>query len=243
MKLKKFILFGDSITRRSSSQQFGFNFAPALQDDYSCKLDIITRGFGGYNTEMAKHLIQGILEEEGASEGKIQLMTVFFGTNDASSGKSGISIDQYKQNLCEIIRRVKSYDIKVILVGPAIHEDVERTGERSSDTNLAYSNAALQVAQTEQIPFVDLWTAFAKSAGWTPGSPCPGENLQDLLIDGTHFNKKGYEILYSQVKLAIAMHYPDLDASSLPWLFPRHEDILGADDIKTALEMWEPKSP
>jgi hypothetical protein len=59
--------------------------------------------------------------------------------------------------------------------------------------------------------------------------------------DGIHFNKGGYQILYVELKNAIKTAYPELDAQAMPWLFPRHEDILPSKDIKKALQDWKPK--
>lgn len=54
--LDQFLLFGDSIT------QFSFNphelgWGASLADSYARKLDVVNRGYSGYNTEMCKHLI------------------------------------------------------------------------------------------------------------------------------------------------------------------------------------------
>jgi hypothetical protein len=35
-KMEKFVLFGDSITQQSASQEKGFAWTPALQDGKSC---------------------------------------------------------------------------------------------------------------------------------------------------------------------------------------------------------------
>lgn len=77
-KLHKFLLFGDSITRRSFDQQFGFGLAPALAHDYSCKLDVVVRGFGGYSSEMVKYVLPTILEQENQPDSQIKLMVSFY---------------------------------------------------------------------------------------------------------------------------------------------------------------------
>jgi isoamyl acetate esterase len=73
-KLHKLVLFGDSITRRSFDQQFGFGIAPALANDYSCKLDVVVRGFGGYSSEFVKYVLPTILEQDIEENSEIKLM-------------------------------------------------------------------------------------------------------------------------------------------------------------------------
>lgn len=70
MEYGKFVLFGDSITQFSCTQ---YGFHPALQNVYIRKLDVINRGFSGYNSEHARQILPKILE----SETNIKLMTIF----------------------------------------------------------------------------------------------------------------------------------------------------------------------
>lgn len=51
--LDQIILFGDSITQQSFSQERGFAFGAELSNQYVRKLDVINRGFSGYNTAQA----------------------------------------------------------------------------------------------------------------------------------------------------------------------------------------------
>jgi len=79
---EQFFLFGDSITQDSFSQQRGFGFSAALQADYIRRLDVVNRGFSGYNTRQALSVLPKIVPSP--DHAKIRFMTVFFGANDAS---------------------------------------------------------------------------------------------------------------------------------------------------------------
>ena len=50
--MDQFILFGDSITQQAFSEH-GAPFGAALTDAYIRKLDIVNRGFSGYNSSHA----------------------------------------------------------------------------------------------------------------------------------------------------------------------------------------------
>jgi lysophospholipase L1-like esterase len=49
--------------------------------------DIINRGFGGYNTRWALHMVEEIIASHKPQE--VKLVTVFFGANDAAHSDRG----------------------------------------------------------------------------------------------------------------------------------------------------------
>ncbi len=52
-----------------------------LANSYQRKADIINRGFNGYNSRWALHLLDRVFPEENP---ELLLATVFFGANDAA---------------------------------------------------------------------------------------------------------------------------------------------------------------
>ncbi|KIW97694.1 uncharacterized protein Z519_01278 [Cladophialophora bantiana CBS 173.52] len=196
--INKIVLFGDSQTEQSSSQAGGFNLAPALQHEYWSKLQVITHGYGGYNTEHGRHIINAILEAEAPAPTqtsrprcpKIELLVIFFGTNDAADPKHNtlsqcVSIDRYKENLSYMVKVAKGRGVEaVVLVGPAPVNELapEAPLDRSTERARQYSDAAAQVAgkfgKRNNVTFVDLWQAFMDSAGWTEEQPIPGQKIR-----------------------------------------------------------------
>ncbi len=55
----KFILFGDSITQRG----FDNGWVASLANHYIRKADVFNRGFSGYNTRWAKHLLPTVFKK------------------------------------------------------------------------------------------------------------------------------------------------------------------------------------
>jgi lysophospholipase L1-like esterase len=76
----QFVLFGDSITQKSF--QVG-GWGAALTHAYQRKVDVVNRGFSGYNSRWALQLLDRIFPEDRAA-GHILLATIFFGANDAA---------------------------------------------------------------------------------------------------------------------------------------------------------------
>ncbi|KAF9275382.1 hypothetical protein BGZ68_010834 [Mortierella alpina] len=128
-----FLLFGDSITQYSFDvveRGFGAQLAHLFQR----RLDVINRGFSGYTSEQAIHLLpqflprcsqphqqqQQQLQKSGCqepledsqssvvSQTKIEFLTLFFGANDACLPVSPqhVDLDRYERNLRMMIDMV-----------------------------------------------------------------------------------------------------------------------------------------
>lgn len=239
IKYNKFILFGDSITQFSHEQtsllcswENKFAFAPAIQNYYSRKLDVITRGYGGYNSNYAALILPEILKAEKTEGIEIKLMMIFFGTNDAANTNQHVPIERYKKNLDLMINCALSYSIKPIIIGPTLHDQERLKNLRikhkeptdipfsSSEATKEYSNAAKEVAVRRGVAFIDLWNAFKEESGLTEDQIYAGSDLTRFLDDGIHLALYGNEILYRELIKAIKNHYPELDAVNLPTILP-----------------------
>ncbi|KAF9971239.1 hypothetical protein BGZ73_005841 [Actinomortierella ambigua] len=129
-----FMLFGDSIT------QYSFNtdlrgFGAQLAHQFQRRLDVINRGFSGYTTEEAIHLLPQFLPQAQTSEAadktrpKIQFLTIFFGANDACIPGSfqHVPLERYECNLRTLIDMVHSPSspyyapwTKIIIICPPV---------------------------------------------------------------------------------------------------------------------------
>lgn len=229
MDYKKFLLFGDSITefafnsRAQEGESDQFALGAALCNDYTRKLDIVQRGFSGYNSRWGLKILPRVLENEQ----NIVLSTIFFGSNDAClGGHQRVPMEEYASNTRKMISMLREKNIKPILVGPGLidqerfeaprKEEVERGYIRTNESFEAYSNKLQQIATEDKIPFVDLNTAFRREGG---------ENWRDLFRDGLHFSGKGYEIFYNELLKSIRIHYPELAPECIPTRLPGWRDV------------------
>ncbi len=218
----KFVLFGDSITEFSSSYPHGI-LTPRLTDLYIRKLDIICRGFSGYNTEQAILMLPEILKAENSGVAKIKLMTLFFGSNDAADKIQDVPLDIFAKNMELLIEMILKLGIKLILITPGLHgiqkwaSNKPKTNEkRSNKTNAKYADIIIKLGDKFNLPVVQLIPLFACDINYTVrngdwvgeiGEDIPGTEL--LLADGIHFTERGYNILLSGVLSAIETHYPE----------------------------------
>lgn len=234
MEYGKFVLFGDSITQFSCTQ---YGFHPALQNVYIRKLDVINRGFSGYNSEHARQILPKILE----SETNIKLMTIFFGTNDAYDYINEIQtveLDRYKDNLSVMVQMVLDKNIKPIIIGPGLHDpkmakamlaERGRPIDKDPTTNqrlLKYSETAKKVAAQHNVAFIDTWNTLRQYQGWTKDQLFEvsatkdkweiGESLAEIVSDGIHFTAKSYKILFEEIIRVIEEKYPELAPENLP---------------------------
>lgn len=225
----KFVLFGDSITQMSFDQTFGFAAGAALANDYARKLDVVNRGFSGYNSNHAKILLPAIVE----AEGDIKLMTLFFGTNDAALTFQHVAISQYIDNMKYLIDFIKSHDIKLIVIGPGLHDSQlcqHKKGKGIFSNNQrtkAYSDSLKNLCQEQGVPFIDLWRQMQLVCGYTEHDLLQDnfDSLSRFLHDGIHYTGESYEILYSRIKDIIKERYPELNSESLPLNVPNYDEL------------------
>ncbi|KAG4025361.1 hypothetical protein MFRU_060g00370 [Monilinia fructicola] len=227
----QFILFGDSITQGSNDPN-GFSFASALQNAYARKLDIVNRGFAGYNTNHALEVLPQFFPTP--EQARVRFLLIFLGANDLSRGpfmNQYVPLHQFTENLKKIISHplVKAHNPSIILVTPApvdeatckdtnVEWGVSDEPRRVKDTR-DYRNAVKKIGEDEKLAVVDIWSKFMSSCGWNEGddvTKMPGleengkdERLRKLLYDGLHFSGEGYKILFEEVTKCIAEKIPD----------------------------------
>lgn len=177
------VFFGDSITEQASVGWIGH-----LSNWWSRKVDVFNRGFSGYNSRWALTMIQDICDL------RPDLITIFFGANDAvdSSTLQYVSLEEYKQNLREMIRtlRTKLPSTKMILITPPpiwepslelFNREKGKTllRDRTNERTRTYAEACKQVSMEESVPVIDLWSEMGATL----------DSRADYLIDGLHLNE------------------------------------------------------
>lgn len=222
MATQKFLLFGDSITEFSYDPN-QWCLGQALQNVYSRKLDIIQRGFIGYNSRWCLKILPDILKELQ----NIGIAYIFLGSNDSmTEGCTSVPLPEYLANMKAMVEIMISHDIKVVIVGPAkfdritwdrLHpEDIANGWIRREDTFYEYGYALSELCKAEGLPFVDLKTKFEETAG---------EKWIDLLVDGLHFSGEGYKVFYEELLKIIKIHYPEYHPVNIHYQYPEFFNI------------------
>jgi len=192
------VLFGDSLTQRSYDEG---GWGASLSHHLLRRADVYNRGYGGYNTRWALHLLPQLFP---AQEGGHWLVTVFFGANDATipSQAPHVPLDEYEANLKQILNYLKTKAQHVVLIAPPGLNESQRlqfqveqykelaTGqlERFNATQSKYADACVRVGQEVGAPTLDLRT-LQKRADWP-----------ELQMDGLHMSRTGQIAIWHELR-------------------------------------------
>lgn len=225
------VLFGDSITEQSFRSG---GWGAAIADSYSRKVDVLNRGYGGYNTSWALFLLHHIFPLECPDPPAAA--TVFFGANDAAilgrtSEKQHVPVEEYKDNLRNILLHIKkcSPNIFLVLITPPPVDEAGRKQyaislygdkamkqpERTNEVTGIYARTCVDLAAELGIPSIDLWTKMQEIEGWQ--TKC--------LSDGLHLTEIGNKLVYQELQKIFSEKWHD--AASMPSDFPHHSQIDG----------------
>ncbi|KAH3900258.1 related to Isoamyl acetate-hydrolyzing esterase [Saccharomycodes ludwigii] len=249
LQYDKFLLFGDSITEFAFNTAFQeaqnfetntpvhqqFSLGAALTNKYTRKLDIVQRGFSGFNSRWALKVLPQILsienQQSGNGTGRIKMATVFFGSNDSClGGHQKVEIKEYKENTIKLVRMLQDAKIKTILISPALFnaelwdpskkEEVDSGYVRTNENFAKYAQACEEVGRELDVPVINLNTEFIKYAK---------ENLNDdwtpMLCDGLHFSGHGYKCLYDVLLECIKNNYSEYHPDNLKYKLPNWRSI------------------
>lgn len=229
----QFLLFGDSITQQSFQPG---GLGQHLADDYQRKLDVINRGFSGYNTRWGLEVAQRVFPSTDSA--KLKAMTMWWGANDACLPKrtQSIPVSEFKQNLNTFIDMIQSPKspfyhpecTMFILSCPPIcipqrFEDVQRRFglqslddlDRTFERTQEFAEAAKLVAEQRGVAYVPVFEAFMKKAGEDVET-----GLRRLFVDGLHPNPAGYQVAFEALHAVITSNHPELLSENTERHFP-----------------------
>lgn len=155
-----------------------------MSEHYNRVLDVVNRGFSGYNSRWAIPSLHQILankkQREAGQIQKARLITIWFGANDAMlpSSTQHVPLDEYKENLTTIIQLLQSPtsdlyspDTRIVLLTPGPTGAVSNP-DRRPERPLMYAKACLEVGEAVGVPVLDVYKAIVQAAG--------GESDEDL---------------------------------------------------------------
>lgn len=242
-----FLMFGDSITEYAFDQYclstdidapVQFTLGPALQNIYQRKLQIIQRGFSGYNSRDAVPLAKSILKTEHDNlpdSKKIKIAYMFFGTNDARLiGNSPLNnesmpLERFIPQMKEAVKEFTSRNIPLIVIAPGVHvakdwdkshpDDLITGDYRTNERNKLYQDTLKEIIT--DVPVLGLYDLMMDWINEKPNE----RSCSDLLCDGIHFSGKGYKLMFDALLATIKKHYPECHPDNLPYRFPYHADL------------------
>ncbi|KAL2754631.1 hypothetical protein ACRALDRAFT_1081592 [Sodiomyces alcalophilus JCM 7366] len=249
----QFVLLGDSLLQQSVDVMDGFSFYAALQAHVARRLDVVNRGFSGYNTETIVSYLDDIFQPPSETVPRIEYLMVLLGANDAVRPfpqlKQHVPKEKYKANLTKIISHpaIKAHNPKVLLVTPP---PVDEIGMKKTDLahgwpdvsrhaalSAEYSQIARDVAAETGAVSIDLYAALLDYAvARTPGHDANGPRLgtfelgesgklAELLPDGLHLSGEAYKVFFEKVLPHIHPEWAGEDADRSGYLFPDWREL------------------
>ncbi|XP_060170485.1 GDSL esterase/lipase At5g62930 isoform X2 [Lycium barbarum] len=230
------VLFGDSITEQSF--RLG-GWGASLADTYSRKVDILNRGYGGYNTRWALFLLHHLFPLDAPMPPVAA--TIFFGANDAAllgrtSERQHVPLEEYKENLRRIIQHFKkcSPSMLLLLITPPPVDEAGRFGharsmygdkamqlpERTNEVAGEYAKQCVELARELGLPSINLWSKMQETEGWQI----------KFLSDGLHLTPEGNAIVYQEV--VKVLNETSLSATKMSSDVPHHSEIDGQNPEK-----------
>ncbi|KAJ1883568.1 isoamyl acetate-hydrolyzing esterase [Coemansia sp. RSA 1722] len=137
------LAFGDSITQLGTNVQFS-GWVNHLSQFFQRRMDVLNRGFNGYNTDYACNVAHLVLPRTKSLEyptqdicpsryllpnfsPKVELLTICFGANDSmlAPGSKHVPLERFASNLRQLVHMVKdpeseyySPDTRIVLITP-----------------------------------------------------------------------------------------------------------------------------
>ncbi|KZO97776.1 SGNH hydrolase [Calocera viscosa TUFC12733] len=230
---RSILLLGDSITQQGT---MAGGYSQVLSQAYIRKLDVVNRGYGGYNSRFLYEVVKQMAVEEGTKGlSKVALVTLFIGANDSTDAvmnpRQHVALPLYKEKVKAILALFPATVAKILIAPPPSQPDRfskligQVSPDRSNEVTKQYADAIVEVGLEIGVPVVNLFTEFTK---------IPESEWDRLFSDGLHLTAAGYEILSSALASLIKTKYPALDPDALPMVFPDWQSI-DLDNIEESL--------
>jgi lysophospholipase L1-like esterase len=223
--LPRFLLFGDSLTERGFNVDQG-GWAARLSHHYIRRADVTNLGHGGYTAVWADALWDHHPTLKHPQ--RPALCTVFFGANDAANNdRQRTSIEDYRSAMASIVGKAKAYCDHVVVIGPPCVDDERwnnslptRHGDRDNKKVGEFSKVAGEVAEANNVPFLDLHAEMLTHANWRAF----------VDEDGLHFGPLGNKLVFDGLVRIIDQNFTELRArddepGALKFAAPHHSDV------------------
>jgi lysophospholipase L1-like esterase len=199
---------GDSITQQGAGSPTGYvRLVESGLKANGVDVKVIGAGISGHKSnQMLERLQSDVLDK------KPDWMTLSCGVNDVWHGDRGVSLEDYKKNITEIVDRCSKAGVKVvILTATPIKEN-----ENDNNRKLAGYNEFLKgLAAERKLPLADLNAAMWEELN-KPTQPRPVGDF--LTSDGVHMNPLGDEIMATGVLEAFGLDAAQIAKAREAWL-------------------------
>jgi isoamyl acetate esterase len=239
---KKLYLLGDSITQWSFDTQYR-GWGAALQHHYQRSVDVINRGFSGYNSRWVLQMLPTMMP---TMDSHCEVVVIFLGANDSAMSETPsqyVPIIEYVDNMKAIIHHCQAMNPKasIVLVTPPTVDNA-LWPDRSEKVVSRYAQAVRNIVAEQlvncstTVHLLDLWQDDATSQGIATAD----------LFDGLHFGEGGNHKMFTKLQALIDEKCPHLVVAEEPaWPtlsqhFPHWSELAGkpAAETEQILQDW-----
>ncbi|WP_406695572.1 GDSL-type esterase/lipase family protein [Singulisphaera sp. Ch08] len=192
------LLLGDSITKGvrpgvAHDQTFGGQLESTLKAR-GFDSSIINVGIGGERTDQALKRLDVVL-----TTNRPDVVLMMYGTNDSyvdiGKGASRLTVDQYRNNLLELIARIERDGAKTVLMTPPRWADDAQPNGLGENPNLRlepFVAVVRTIARERKLPLVDHYAAWSAARQ-------DGVSLMKWTTDGCHPNPAGHQVITEEI--------------------------------------------
>ena len=192
---KRIVFLGDSITRQGKQSGGYINKLQEylVNENLDLKYELIGSGVDGNKvTDIFNRVDEDVLSS-GA-----EIVVIYIGINDVwhKQTNAGTDADTFKETYIELIEKLKAIGIKMMLCTlSVIGERLDLANEQDADVEL-YSTLIRELAETYELPLIDLRNAFVKFNQENNVSNFPYGILTN---DAVHLNNNGNQLVAQEV--------------------------------------------
>jgi acyl-CoA thioesterase I len=215
--VKKIVMMGDSITEGGQSPHgFITVLDQTLKSTYpDHKIELVNVGVSGQKApDMHKRFKRDVLDKHP------DIVTISVGVNDVwhdfktpdwsardASGNSGrgVKLELHLKELEAMVTEAKSAGIKVVMLSPTVVYEDLNCNENKRMTQ--YVEAQRNLAQKNQVPFVNLYKSFRTAIGAFQKEA--GRTQLLLTNDGVHLNDQGNALYASNILRGLGVPLPE----------------------------------
>ena len=227
-RIKKCILFGDSITQESYNPELG-GWVASLSSYWIRRMDVINRGFSGYTTKWGLALFDTVVIDQ-----KPDVIFLFFGANDAVVAEHAqhVPLGEYQSNLDIMTKKAKEIGATVfLLTPPTVYEPVleQRNKEKGKklivdriNTNtLRYVEACKEVGQKYEVTVIDNWSTMGGNT----------DERKEYTRDGLHLSVAGNKQVYENILRVINDKFQHLKSDNMKMFQPHWSEIIADPSV------------
>ncbi|XP_022655372.1 isoamyl acetate-hydrolyzing esterase 1 homolog [Varroa destructor] len=250
----KVLCFGDSLTQYCFNLNDGC-WGTIIASRYQRQVDVINRGFSGYTSRQAIHMLPRILSAFSSCQTvlgtqtdgnprantSITALLVWFGANDACTpaNVAHVPVDEYGNNLDLIVDQAIASGLpvsRIILITPPEYDHAKWTELKGTE-----GVPADQIGRAEGRSklYAEKCVEIAKKRGTQVADIHKAmqaeSDWRSLMEDGLHFNVRGAKFVAD-----VLIKHLDRLVANLPIIFPLSENSK-RDNPKEELMNWMPR--